>query len=766
MDRAEQLKRQITATLEFQRGPTKRSGDELFFRCLSPEKHRNGDTSPSARWNEEKGLWYCDVCGAKGGYVDLARRLEILPGEKKATEHEDHIKSEMEAIRLLESRGITKQTQEHFQIKTDIAKQVWSYPVLHSGVEVAGRIKLFPGRKPKYLWTQKGQTFPIYGLDDIKGEREVWLVAGEPDLWICHQAGIKAIAFPFGEGTVPHGAVELLQEAGIETLNIVYDNDKAGDRGGQTVAKHLKEAGFEVSLRQLPEHLNEGGDLNDLYLSNAKDGKKFSSAVYALPAKQIKEEIMTEGIEKPSLKKINYLARFDALVDIVDHDGDLVYMVRNDGQISIIPFIEISGSTYYPPPREQLPYAIPRWGEVERAYSDDTPQALFDDVVKYQKKFSQLPSEGYYILLTAWDFSTYLLESLNYSGYIYLYAVPGRGKTKTGQSAIYVAYRGIHQENVREADLFRGSDDLGASLFIDVRDLWKKADRAGSDDILLLRFEQGATVRRVINPEKGAFKDSRFYEVYGATIVASNEPISEILESRSFPIIMPYSMRNYPKPTKESGLPLRERLVAWRARQLGRELPPPRELVTGRLNDIAAPLGQIIDFVSPRHFECFSELIREMDKGRKTEQASTREGETIKALIELKEGGAPDQMSVKSIVDKINEGKPEGRKVAPMSVGKILRRLNIKPAAAHAKQRCYEYDDELIKRLAVEYGVTEEALACAEKPSLPSQPSPHDWLQLGQEDTSDTSPHQAKVPALVGQRGFGESSDGEDVWEL
>ena len=176
---------------------------------------------------------------------------------------------------------------------------------------------------------------------------------------------------------------------------------------------------------------------------------------------------------------------------------------------------------------------------------------------------------------------------MNYSGYIYLYAVPERGKTKTGQAMIYIAYRGIHQENLREADLFRASEDLNATLFIDVLNLWKKAQREGSEDILLQRYEKGAKIRRVIHPDRGSFRDSRYYSTYGATVIASNEAISQILESRSFPVDMPYAARNFPKPTPEAGLPYRERLVAWRAHNLGTELPAPKALIQGRLNDIA-----------------------------------------------------------------------------------------------------------------------------------------------------------------------------------
>ena len=45
---------------------------ELSFLCPAHE-----DTNPSARWNQQKKVWYCDACGTGGGFVDLAKRLKV-----------------------------------------------------------------------------------------------------------------------------------------------------------------------------------------------------------------------------------------------------------------------------------------------------------------------------------------------------------------------------------------------------------------------------------------------------------------------------------------------------------------------------------------------------------------------------------------------------------------------------------------------------------------------------------------------------------------
>lgn len=127
----------------------------------------------------------------------------------------------------------------------------------------------------------------------------------------------------------------------------------------------------------------------------------------------------------------------------------------------------------------------------------------------------------------------------------------------------HVVMRGLRTETLREANIFRWSEDLGATLFFDVLNLWKKAEREKSEDILLNRFEKGARAARVLYPEKGRFEDTRYFDIFGATIIATNESVHKILDTRCLTIPMPPAKKRYDsEPTLELRLPLRERLVA------------------------------------------------------------------------------------------------------------------------------------------------------------------------------------------------------------
>jgi len=202
---------------------------------------------------------------------------------------------------------------------------------------------------------------------------------------------------------------------------------------------------------------------------------------------------------------------------------------------------------------------------------------------------------------------------------------------------------------------------------------------------------------------------------------------------------MPYSANNFPKPTPEMGLPLRERLVAWRAHNLEIQLPEPKELTPGRLNDIAAPLWQIISLVSPSHLMAFEELVQDFSHKRREEKSVSIEGEVIRALLELEGDVTDGKIAVSMVTDKVNERRRDHDKVSSIYIGKVLRRLNFKIAGSHKEKRSYLYVTELIKRLACEYGLADTSTP-SDYPSQVSQASPQiqEVVSTGTDGTDGT----------------------------
>lgn len=415
------------------------------------------------------------------------------------------------------------------------------------------------------------------------------------------------------------------------------------------------------------------------------------------------EVIITEKTlkDKTTIKPI---ARFPGLIDIVSHKNKLHFLVKDGQELKLMPEIELNGQVYQPPTKEQLPWLIPSYEEVKFAFDKDEARQLFNELIEYHKEVSFLPSEEYYLLLTAWVFHSYLLESFDYSPILCLSAVPERGKSRTGKGIIYAAYRGIHTETLREANLFRDSQDRGATLFLDTKDLWRKAEKFQCEDILLQRFEKGAKVSRVIYPEKGAFRDTIYYDIFGATVLATNEPIDNILDTRCINVSMPEANKNYPAVDPGQGFLYRERLVAWRAHNLEAKLPEAPELVSSRLQDIITPLWQVIKITCPDKLALFEKLVLNIQQERLEEKSQTTEARLLVVIDGLADSVYKSVLATSRIVDEFNKDIPEKFHKSSEKIGRNLRQLGFKPARTITGDRGIEYNHRMIETLLEKYG--------------------------------------------------------------
>lgn len=514
-------------------------------------------------------------------------------------------------------------------------------------------------------------------------------------------------------------AVELINRGSIP-LSIRLPNEEDGEKNGldDYLVRYGKEAFGELvekAEQTIKLLIEEGKNINLILkeIARLKSASEKEKYIHLLSEREgvsktaIKKDLQSVEIlanKKPE-KKV-YKAVFENLVDIVDHEGEMVYLVKEGGNLTIKNSVEINGGIYYPPPREKLPFScIPRVGEVIKHYESDEDSKLYSDLIEYHTSISELPSPVHYDLLTSWDFLTYLIDSVQYLPYIWLYAIPERGKSRTGKGCIFVAYRGIHVESLREAYLLRASNDLHATIFFDVMNLSKKAEKSGSDDILLQRFEKGLKVPRVLFPDRGAHQDTVYYDIYGSTIIATNEPVHEILETRALMISMPESSKIYENDVRpEDGLQFKERLLAFRARHLGEKLPDVEKPAKGRLGDIIRPLLQIIMLVNPDRVSAFSDLIRGIEQERKEHSSESLEARLVKAIVDLEYRVDDGLLSIKSITERANEEVKEKYHSTPKSVGWKLNALGFQKRKRSDGSHI-QWDESLIEMLKDRYGL-------------------------------------------------------------
>lgn len=454
-------------------------------------------------------------------------------------------------------------------------------------------------------------------------------------------------------------------------------------------------------------------------------------------------------------------AYFPGLVDLVMDDSENVaYLIKTEGSLEIVTERDVGGTMCFPPRKQHLPFKLASANNVIIQYEFDTNEKLFEGVLSYLKRFSYLPDEQW-LIVACNVYLSYLQDhpDIHYLPMLLFFAVPERGKSRTGKAVSYVSFRGIHVVDLREANLFRHSGNLKATIFFDLMDLWKKAERNGAEDILLLRYEKGAKVMRVIYPEKGAFEDTVYYEIYGSTIIATNEPVHKILGSRCINIDMQNKPGNYENPTPEKAQEIKERLTAWRARVMNKSLPEIDIIqgLNGRLWDISRPLLQVCKLVYPQGFDGLEGALLEVAGARVEDKRESIEGQIITVLYELSlKSLFEGKIKTSELLDAINRGRPENHKLTSQYVGRKLKAMGL-----HTR-RIHGLSEILLNRsgfdvLLDQYGICENIRPNSTNSTCPTESSNSTGRELVESREHSTNIRPAETLENSGQVGLVES---------
>lgn len=414
----------------------------------------------------------------------------------------------------------------------------------------------------------------------------------------------------------------------------------------------------------------------------------FEAATYAstiakntgIPKRDIIKAIKgNTGNSKPDEDGLEPKAIFDGLIDVVaDKDGTPEFLIKSDNEFLITKQHE----SYCPPPRDAMPFHLASSEQVLSAIKVKDDHQLFADIITYLSRFSTI-SDDQRILLACYVVLTYLQDfpSVLYLPMLFFYAVAERGKTKTSKAVLSIAWRGVHLTDLRETNVFRFAENLLATLFFDVSSFLKKCVKNGSEDVLLGRFEKGCTVARVLYPEKGAFKDTHYFRIFGPTLIATNETVSPTVRSRCIVLTTPNAPGNYEDPTPEKGLELKARLVAFRARFMGTNLPEanPIEGVTGRLWDISKPLLQVCRLLYPEGLPQLEMFIRSQAQEKQELLKDSIDGRIIEAITMLAGNmSLTNEIKTQGVLHLLNIDKQEKEHISSQYLSRRLTALSIK----------------------------------------------------------------------------------------
>lgn len=416
-------------------------------------------------------------------------------------------------------------------------------------------------------------------------------------------------------------------------------------------------------------------------------------------------------------KKVYYTANFENLCDLVSVDNEVRFLTFDR---ETLPEITISGKKYLPPAREKLAYDLPDYAQISKyltgvsgvsGTSEDAgvsfgDKKLFDEIMEYHRESAELPDDKLNILITAWDIHTHLLENFVHSPIIFFAGLPEKGKSRMATSMLCVSRRGVRKASVSDAQIIREASDQGATIFFDMTNFWASIQKSGSEDVILSRFERGLKVARVLNPEKGAFEDMTYFNVFGPTIIASNDTIEQVLGSRTISIVMRQAKKKFKNPVNlDRGKELRDKLVAFRLVHFRDKLPKLDKIVDGRFGDILRPLHQIIKYIRPELEQDFIDIVQDLQKKRQMAKSGTLEGELIQSIISLSGEIISGILPVKLITNKLNEDKNDKEKLTYQRVGRKLDIMGYQKAKTSNGSSAIVWNEDLNLTLAIEHEI-------------------------------------------------------------
>lgn len=174
-------------------------------------------------------------------------------------------------------RGITKEVQRLFCIGFDKEHEAIAMPWFNSDKK-AINVKFRSIRYKQFFYLQDGQLTRnyVYGLPQCKalGYKDVAIVESEIDCMYLWSNGIPAVAM--GHAGINKNQIQLLLNAGIETVTFASDNDEAGERFRVEMRKKLPKL-FTCYELEIPYMYKDVNDIPQRELKQLQENRRLSN---------------------------------------------------------------------------------------------------------------------------------------------------------------------------------------------------------------------------------------------------------------------------------------------------------------------------------------------------------------------------------------------------------------------------------------------------------------------------------------------------------
>ena len=260
--------------------PFKEQNGELITRCLFNNCDNDSRSNEAHLYFDiETGQYDCKKCGEKGNIITLAKHLgdnidDIALNPRKISENigkyrkfdTSLVETCHQAIpahirQYLNARGITDALVNDFKLGWGEFYGKWWITIPIKDIDgnfVFFKLRQDPNEDDEKITYPRGIEAQIYSWETLKTATDkIVICEGEFDRLILISKGIPAI-------TSTHGAMTFKQEwckrlANVSKIYVCFDNDEAGRKGAERVAKMVENGGNKTYLITLPKEVGEGG---------------------------------------------------------------------------------------------------------------------------------------------------------------------------------------------------------------------------------------------------------------------------------------------------------------------------------------------------------------------------------------------------------------------------------------------------------------------------------------------------------------------------
>lgn len=225
-------------------------------------------------FDAETGQYDCKKCGEKGNLITLAKHLGDTPEPQKRrkqvfnTDMVDKCHQELpkHIRKYLNARGITDEVIDTHKLGygTFYRKQWITIPIK----DIYGNYAFFklrqdPAHGSDKITYPKGIEAQIYGWEILTDTNNQLIICeGELDRLALVSKGVAAITSTHGAMTFKDEWAEKVKKC--QKVYICFDNDEAGKKGAERVAKMVENGGTHIIT--LPHDVGDGGDVTDYFV--------------------------------------------------------------------------------------------------------------------------------------------------------------------------------------------------------------------------------------------------------------------------------------------------------------------------------------------------------------------------------------------------------------------------------------------------------------------------------------------------------------------